>query len=239
MTSAELKAKMEAAQAKVEKIKKTIERHEKGAEKKLAVLTKNGWLPNPSLYCGDNLNHDAYWAACEYESKLDDIKTATRKLADAEKVVQNWRAKYEKAQAQENKIEITLPEVLKEMRDQLTKIWTKADIEKRTKMQQVKSELDYKAFRKEYSFDEEESLNKSDEQFKVKNRKEAELWVWDLYNRVIAEVGEVTDFSGIHFSGKALNGFVRGTKGAVNVETIVAGGYNIQKRHLRVILHKA
>ena len=98
MTSAELKAKMEAAQAKVEKIKKTIERHEKGAEKKLAVLTKNGGLPNPSLYRG--ASYDAYWAACEYESKLDDIKTATRKLADAEKVVQNWQAKYEKAQAQ-------------------------------------------------------------------------------------------------------------------------------------------
>lgn len=238
MTSAELKAKMEAAQAKVEKIKKTIERHEKGAEKKMAVLTKNGWEPDTSLYnCGKN--QDAYWAVCEYESKLDDIKTATRKLADAEKVVQNWQAKYEKAQAQENKIETTLPEVLKEMRDQLTKIWTKADIEKRTKMHQVKSELDYKAFRKQYRYDEEESLNKTDEQFEMQNRKEAELWVWDLYNRVIAEVGEVTDFSGVHFCGKALNGFVRGTKGAVNVETIVAGGYNIQKRHLRVILHKA
>lgn len=237
MTSAELKAKMEAAQAKVEKIKKTIERHEKGAEKKLAVLTKNGWLPNPSLYRG--ASYDAYWAACEYESKLDDIKTATRKLADAEKVVQNWQAKYEKARAQENKIETTLPEILKEMRDQLTKIWTKADIEKRTEMRQVKSELDYMAFRKEYSFAEEESLNKTDEQFEMQNRKEAELWVWDLYNRVIAEVGEVTDFSGIRFRGKALNGFVRGTKGAVNVETILAGGYNIQKLHMRVILHKA
>ena len=237
MTSAELKAKMEAAQAKVEKIKKTIERHEKGAEKKLAVLTKNGWLPNPSLYRG--ASYDAYWAACEYESKLDDIKTATRKLADAEKVVQNWQAKYEKAVAQENKIETTLPEILKEMRDQLTKIWTKIDIEKRTKMRHVKSELDYEAFRKEYSFVEEESLNKTDEQFEMQNRKEAELWVWDLYNRVIAEVGEVTDFSGIHFSGKALNGFGGGTKGAVNVETILAGGYNIQKLHMRVILHKA
>ena len=237
MTSTELKAKMEAAQAKVEKIKKTIERHEKGAEKKLAVLTKNGWLPNSSLY--SSVNYDAYWAACEYESKLDDIKTATRKLADAEKVVQNWHDKYEKALAQENKIETTLPEILKEMRDQLTKIWTKIDIEKRTKMRHVKSELDYEAFRKEYSFVEEESLNKTDEQFEMQNRKEAELWVWDLYNRVIAEVGEVTDFSGIHFSGKALNGFVGGTKGAVNVETILAGGYNIQKLHMRVILHKA
>ena len=237
MTSAELKAKMEAAQAKVEKIKKTIERHEKGAEKKMAVLTKNGWLPNSSLYRG--ANHDAYWAACEYESKLDDIKTATRKLADAEKVVQNWQAKYEKAYEKAQAIETTLPEALKEMRDQLTKIWTKADIEKRTKMHQVKSELDYRAFRKQYRYDEEESLNKTDEQFEMRNRKEAELWVWDLYNRVIAEVGEVTDFSGIHFSGKALNGFVGGTKGAVNVETILAGGYNIQKLHMRVILHKA
>ena len=150
MTSAELKAKMEAAQAKVEKIKKTIERHEKGAEKKMAVLTKNGWLPNPSLYSG--VNHDAYWAACEYESKLDDIKTATRKLADAEKVVQNWMAKYEKALTQETRIETTLPEVVKEKRDQLTKIWTKADIEKRTKMQQVKSELDYKRSRKRRNY---------------------------------------------------------------------------------------
>ena len=68
--------------------------------------------------------------------------------------------------------------------------------------------------------------------------REAEGWVLNLYNRIKEVTGEVTSWDNIRFNGKALNGRVEGVKGIANVETIVAGGYNVQCLHMRVLVHK-
>ena len=59
-----------------------------------------------------------------------------------------------------------------------------------------------------------------------------------LMNRVTEMVGEITDASGLYVAENLeLNGKVIGTKGAANVVTIYAGGYNIQCLHFRVLVH--
>lgn len=61
----------------------------------------------------------------------------------------------------------------------------------------------------------------------------------DLCNRISAVVGEITDVSNLRISAKGnLDGIVTGTKGKAKVETIGAGGYNIQCFHYRVLVHK-
>lgn len=59
----------------------------------------------------------------------------------------------------------------------------------------------------------------------------------ELYYRCTAIVGVITDASDLHVgSNGSLNGFVKGENGAANVDTIVAGGWNIQRKHFRVLI---
>ena len=65
----------------------------------------------------------------------------------------------------------------------------------------------------------------------------------NLYLRMIEQVtdkiGEITDASNLSIGAKGeLNGFITGEKGTVKIETIGAGGYNIQRFHFRTLVHK-
>ena len=59
----------------------------------------------------------------------------------------------------------------------------------------------------------------------------------DLYTRCSAKVGVITDATELKIGVNAsLNGFVTGENGRAEVETIYAGGYNIQCLHYRVLV---
>lgn len=62
----------------------------------------------------------------------------------------------------------------------------------------------------------------------------------DLVKRVEAVVGTITNAENLHIGNQngELNGYVEGTNGKCSVETISAGGYNIQCFHYRVLIHK-
>ena len=60
----------------------------------------------------------------------------------------------------------------------------------------------------------------------------------DFIQRVMALAGNIEDASGLRVAGNGIiNGTVIGDKATVNVRTILAGGYNIQKLHFRVLVH--
>lgn len=62
---------------------------------------------------------------------------------------------------------------------------------------------------------------------------------FDLCNRISDVVGEITDIQNLRIASNGnLDGVVTGTKGKAKVETIGAGGYNIQCFHYRVLVHK-
>lgn len=62
-----------------------------------------------------------------------------------------------------------------------------------------------------------------------------------MYYRVKKFTGEITDWSGVHacqgtWGMTVLNGYVVGKEGRAFVESILAGGYNIQRLHIRVLV---
>jgi hypothetical protein len=61
----------------------------------------------------------------------------------------------------------------------------------------------------------------------------------DFYTRCFESVGTLLDASNLTLASDAsLNGLVIGELGKARIETIIAGGYNIQCLHYRVLVHK-
>ena len=60
-----------------------------------------------------------------------------------------------------------------------------------------------------------------------------------IIERTNAIVGTITNASGLYIGDKGdLNGFIIGERGTAKVETIGAGGYNIQCYHFRTLIHE-
>lgn len=250
MTSKELKEKLEKAEEKVTKCENTIERHKKQLEKRQFKLLRVEWM---AQYMDDLKSvmwdeekrseykrvtgDDLYWDCCDVQDKEEDIKGAKRKLEDQKKVVSNWREKLVKQVEKELKIATVVPEAFKEAKEALVESWTESDLMMQATIRKASEELDYKTFSKMYSYSAREFyLYKDEQDFRRINEHDAEMWLLDLYNRVVAVTGEITDTSGIRWGGKCLDGFIVGKEGKAVVETIEAGGYNIQKWHLRTLV---
>lgn len=61
-----------------------------------------------------------------------------------------------------------------------------------------------------------------------------------IIERTNAIVGKITDASGLEVGAKHdLNGYIVGEKGTAKVQTIGAGGYNIQCFHFRTLINRA
>lgn len=237
MTSRELNLKLQSAIEKVSKIENTLSKHEAKADKLLKEIRSKGWDENNS-WCmqGTEKHEDCYWLICDYESKLNDIKSNVRKLSEAKQVVENWEQKYMKQLKIENTITNELPEVFKQCQSELIEKWTQHDIERRELMLNRRKEMDHKEFRSLYNYSQESLINITDKQIERKATFEAEIFIIDLYNRVKNVIGQPTDYSNVRYNGNALNGFIVGEYGKCEVETITAGGYNIQRLHYRVLV---
>ena len=61
----------------------------------------------------------------------------------------------------------------------------------------------------------------------------------DLISRIMKVVGRITDASDLRIGPKGdINGIIVGTEGRAKIETIGAGGYNIQCFHFRTLIHE-
>lgn len=129
---------------------------------------------------------DLYWDCCDVQSKEEDIKGAKRKLEDQKEVVSNWREKLAKQVEKELTLANEVPEAFREAKEALVASWVDSDIRAREAMLKSRKELEYKEFRKRYTYTAEESLKHTDEEFRKIEEREAEAesfcreygWEW-------------------------------------------------------------
>lgn len=232
---------------KIETLQERIENAEKKIDKKQATIVKKQSLIDKkqrtyeSKY-SDNPNiPEALTLKWDIEHYWDDIRRLEREIAETALTLDKYRKQLKGAERESVLIK-EMPEVLKELQTELVDRWDKWDTKRRDKIKADYYVLDYKEFSRRYNHADKLFRLKSNEQIHDDNVQAAKNLIIDLIYRVRSITGEITDWSSIHASAgtggfTVLNGTVIGKEGIACVESITAGGYNIQRLHIRVLVH--
>ena len=236
MTISQLEERIAKAKEKIEKKNTTIAKKNKMIAKMYELLEKNGFSYSGDLGIVYEQNRELYDKVWNMEYLIED----TIRLEKEVKNIQSTISKYEEmlvketARLADNE---KIPSVLLQLKDNLEEEFYESQIRRRDFLREEYKKLEYSAFIRKYHGAYGEMLQ-TDSEIEKDAKMSAEYFVEDIWRRTREEIGEMTDFSNVHVSGHALNGVFVGTEGKCSVETIVAGGYNIQREHLRAIIHK-
>ena len=234
-----LKSRIENAKSKIEKKILTIEKQRKWVEKKRQQIQKLGFDPDSNK---EDLrkNSDAFWLKCEIVHIEDDIQRNLMEIEETRKSLEKYQSQLSGELEKEEILLKDIPESMKQLQDELVKEWYAYDIRRRDKIKADRYSLPYTEFNKKYRFSDVEFMYKTDEQIHSDNLQDAKMFILNLYYRVKNITGEVVSWEGIHLTfgngGPVLNGYVAGKEGRCEVESILAGGYNIQRLHVRTLV---
>ena len=178
----------------------------------------------------------------DIEHYTDDISRLEREIAETALTLDNYRKQLTGLMERVSVLITDMPDVLRKLQEELVMRWDKWDIERRDKIIADYRELDYKECSRKYTHADVVLKSKTDEQIHDDNVQASEDLIIDLIYRVRKITGEITDWSDIRASAGTggftiLNGTVIGKEGIACVESITAGGYNIQKLHIRLLVH--
>lgn len=211
------------------------------------------------------ISDDLEDADCKLYDCVESIENAYEAISDKERVL--GRYKEQLAVAEENeRIFDSMPGCILEFMDSVVDFWDKWDVLRQESVKDARNEYyelcdriraakrngeDTEELR-EYadeiihnysSFEWYELPNLSEEEIHDRNVKDAKALVTDLYSRVCHITGGVEDATDLKVSHgnngfAVINGIVKGNKGIAKVQSICAGGWNIQRFHVRTLVHK-
>lgn len=235
------------AKAKIEKKENTISKKMALISKKEDKLVKLG-LDEISLetireICRERGNNDAFWLACDIDSLKEDIERLRKEIKETKESLEKYEGQLAGELEKESILLREIPESMKRMQSELVERWDRWDMRHRDHIKACRSEMSYEEWCKTFSANDRMSfMYLTDEQIHKYNEQDAKVLILNLYKRVKAITGEVTDWSGITCEmgnmGAVLTGYVVGKEGRAEVETILAGGYNIQRLHVRTLVHE-
>ena len=222
------------AENKIGKKQRTILKKQELIAKKQNILDTK-YLVNPD-------SPEARTLKWDIEHYTDDISRLEREISKTTLDLDNYRKLLTGLMERVSVLITDMPDVLRKLQEELVMRWDKWDMERRDKIIADYRELDYKEFSNKYTHADAVFKGKSDEQIHDDNVQASEDLIIDLIYRVRKITGEITDWSDIRASAgtsgfTVLNGTVIGKEGIACVESITAGGYNIQRLHIRVLVH--
>lgn len=237
-----LRDRIEKAKAKIEKKSGTIVKRNAQIEKKVALLKAEG-IADPLT--ADPWNYrqtDAYWSLCDIRDYQESIKRLEKEIAATRETLDKYEAQLTGEIAKEEILLKEIPEIFTSLRDDLVAEWDRWDLERQEYLEKQYRELGYTEFFKRHTLAGYNLIYKTGGEIHEANVQEAKALILDLYYRVKDITGEVTDWAGIDteigtHGFAVLNGIVIGKEGRAKVESIYAGGYNIQRLHVRVLVH--
>ena len=221
-------------------------------EKKLERILKaqaSNWTNNPYYYSEDDLkwtNKDLETAKAALEKYRAQLKEATdkensRNVEVIIKFLENWKAKTMKFYITMLDSYLTANEEFhREYKELDSQVWNRElSREERNAARAAKHRL-ADEFRTTWSwiseYVERKQLNL--ERLDKDLSREADRKYDFIIERTTAITGEITDASNLHFGedGCELNGYIIGKEGRAKVQTIGAGGWNIQRFHFRTLV---
>lgn len=238
-----LKDRIEKAKAKIEKKQSTIVKRNAQIEKKVAALKADGIEDPHTADPWDYRTTDAYWTLCDIRDHKESIERLEKEIEETKATLAKYEAQLAGEIAKEETLLNEIPEIFNSLRDELVSEWDRWDINRRERLKKAYRDLGYtEFFKKGHTRADYEFMYKTEAQIHEANVQDAKILILDLYYRVKDITGEVTDWTGIHTTGgthgfTVLNGIVIGKEGRAKVESILAGGYNIQRLHIRVLVH--
>ena len=229
-----LSERIVSAENKIGKKQRTILKKQELIAKKQNLLdTKH--LVNPD-------SPEARTLKWDIEHYTDDINRLEREIVETTLTLDNYKNQLTGLMERVSVLITDMPDVLRKLQEELVKRWDKWDMKRRDKIIADYRELDHKEFSRKYTHADVMFKSKTDEQIHDDNVQAAEDFIIDLIYRVRSITGEITDWNNIRATAgtggfTVLNGTVVGKEGIACVESITAGGYNIQRLHIRVLVH--
>jgi glucan-binding YG repeat protein len=224
-----LRERISKAEEKIVKKQNTISKKTAAVEKKQAELAKT-------------VDERERWGIeCDIGWLEDDLKRLASEIKETEKTLENYRKQLDGEIKRQDLLTKEVPETLKTLQKELVAEWNEYDKNRKAKMLKDYKELSYDDFKRKYRGQDMQFRYKTDEEINRDNERDAESIILNLVNRVKGITGEITDWGNLFLSRdnmgySILNGFVQGKEGRCEVESIGAGGYNIQRYHIRVLV---
>ena len=228
---------------KIETLKERIEKKKAQIEKKKGTIEKkqNLIIKKMDKFYKEKDEVEARWLKREVEHLEEDIKRLRGEIEEAEATLKKYRKQLEGEIEREAQFIKEVPQQAKDMEQMLIERWDEADKDRRASLMEEEKEIGYRAFVQKHSYADYEFLMKTDEEIHKRNVKDARVFVLDLLHRTKEITGEIVSWSDVHLTVgtngfPVLNGYVEGKEGRAIVESIYAGGYNIQRLHVRVLV---
>ena len=207
-------------------------------EEQIEVGIDNPWnIPDDHPECEKGYN-----LCYSIGTAMESITNAKKALPELQEKLQKYEADLKTVTAEDNRIG-QIPDILLQYKDTLVKAFDADDFERQNFLAEEHKKLHYDEFFRKYKGTDYNLIWMSEEEIHKSNTKTADALIRNLWTRVKDICTDVTAIdlhleNGNQWEGICINGTVKGSTGIATVKSIYAGGWNIQKLHIRTLVQE-